>query len=62
MDAPVNVGMVVFVIIGNGLHDLSRTLRRRGIVQVGKRPVVDHLPEDRKIVAKRFEIGHVCHR
>jgi hypothetical protein len=51
MDTPVNVGVVVQVVVRDGVDDRPRLLRRRRVVQIHERLPVDRLVQDRKVPA-----------
>ena len=52
MDAAMDVGIVVFVIMHQRVNHRARFLRRGGVVEINQRLAVDLLVEDREILAQ----------
>jgi hypothetical protein len=50
MNSPMNVGIVLLVIVCQGIDDHLRLLAGRGVVEVYKRMAIDFRPEDREIL------------
>ena len=49
VDATVNIRVIVSVVIGNRLYDLSGALCRRGIIQIRQWMAIDFLVQYREI-------------
>ena len=56
VDAAVDVGVVVLVVVVDGLDHRARALARSGAVQVHERLAVDLLIEDRKVAADAGDV------
>ena len=52
MNAAMDVGVVVLVIIAQRLDDCARLLRGRGVIEINQRMAMDLLIQDRKIGAQ----------
>ena len=65
VQATMDVGVLVFVIISNDIEHRARLLRAGGIVEVNQRMTVHALPQNRKIFAERRPIhptgDHLMH-
>ena len=57
-----DVGIVVLVIMNEGVNDRARFLRRGGIVEIKQRLAMDFLIENRKILSQRRPINGFIHR
>ncbi len=53
VDAAMDVGVVVLVIMAQRLDHRARFLRRGGVVEINQRLAMDLLVEDREILAQR---------
>ena len=58
MDAAMNIGVVVFVIMHERINDAAGLLRRGGVVEINQRLAVDLLMENGKISAQFGPINH----
>ena len=59
VQAAVDVGVVVLVVVDERVDDLARLLGRRGVVQVDQRAAVHLALEDGEVLADRFYVKHV---
>ena len=57
VDAAVDVGVVVFVIMHQRVNHRARFLRRRGVVEINQRLAVDLLVEDGEILSQRGPVN-----
>ena len=56
MHTAVNVGVDVVISCFDLFHHATRLLRRGGIIEINKRPVVDLSPQDGKVFPDTFYI------
>jgi len=54
--APMDIGVDLIIGFFNLFHHATRLLRRGGIIEINKRPVVDLLPQDGKVFPDTFYI------
>ena len=64
VDAAMDIGVVVLVIMHQRVNHRARFLRRGGVVEINQRLAVDLLIEDRKILSQRrpvnfFSVAHL---
>ena len=57
VDAAMDVGVVVFVIMHQRVNHRARLLRRGGVVEINQRLAVDLLVEDGKILPQRSPVN-----
>ena len=57
VDAAMDIGVVVFVIMHQRVNHRARFLRRGGVVEIHQRLAVDLLIENRKILSQRGPIN-----
>ncbi len=57
VDAAMDVGVVVLVIMHERVNHRARFLRRGGVVEINQRLAVDFLIQDRKILSQRRPVN-----
>ena len=60
VDAAMDIGVVVLVVMAQGVEHRARLLRGGGVVEIDQRLAVNLLVEDREIGAQCFPINCLC--
>ena len=60
MDAAMDIGIVVFVVMAERVNHRARFLRCGGVVEIDQRLAVDFLIEDREVLPQCSPISHLA--